>query len=172
MTAFSWSYWCSRIVMSTNIVKWREGYKIGDGQKTMVKRITATWAFDVWCPLMAIQTSHKFQWWQRLELLIISLSDDTLGMLCGNISHPGLMKLKIQKLRLFWHWKRIHGVSMFIRVRQIFGYSNIRIWILVFILQSSMNLSTDCPNCDSDSKTWNSWHSTFFQIHRQQKRNN
>ena len=95
MTAFSWSYWCSRMAMSTNIVKWREGIEL-----EMVKNNGQSYHcyVSIWCLclLMAIWTSHKFQWWQRLELLIISLSDDTLGLLCGNISPSGLMKLKIQ----------------------------------------------------------------------------
>ena len=50
----------------------------GTWSKTMPNRITATWAFDIWCLLMATLTSHKFQRWEHLELLITSLCHDML----------------------------------------------------------------------------------------------
>ena len=46
----------------------------------------------------------------KILLLIISLSDDTLGLLCGNISPPGLMKNTIDAFLDVE--KNVHGISI------------------------------------------------------------
>ena len=114
-----------------------------------------------------------------LKELLIALYDDTPRKPCGDVSFSCLYGWETKnifgwiQIYVFFSEKKSFRFAIYSGVdqkRQTIGCSNIR-FIFATFCSSAMNLWADCPNCGSDSKTWNSLTTQFhlFQIHSQQK---